>query len=97
LWSFKLPHRLLCNLGLGLPPERRSLDGDLQRLFVINDLLHYHFLRQNLLIDGDSAPFTDDHVLAFGHFSLFWSNQYLGVLQINGVDQKKDSYPPASP
>jgi hypothetical protein len=76
-------------LGPPPPPQHRGFDGDLQRLFVISGLLHYHLSRQNLLIDGDSVLFADDHVLAFGRFSLFRSDQYLGVLQINFVDQKR--------
>jgi hypothetical protein len=66
------------------PPKRRSLDADLQRLFAISDLLHYHFSRQIFLIGGDSVLFADDHVLAFGRFSLFRSDQHIGVFQING-------------
>jgi hypothetical protein len=56
--SFRLPCHLLCNLVMGLPHERGSLDGDLQILFAISDPLHHHFPRQNLLIGGDSAFFT---------------------------------------
>jgi hypothetical protein len=73
------------------PPQRGSLDGDLQRFFAISGLLYHHFSRQDIIIGGDSALFTDDHVLAFGHFSLFRSDPHLGVLQINGVDQKRIS------
>jgi hypothetical protein len=89
LWGSKSPSRLLYNLSLGLPLECGSLDSDLHRLFAISGLLYYHFSQQDIIIDDNSALFTDDHVLAFGRFSLFWSDQHLGILQINGVDWKR--------
>jgi hypothetical protein len=87
----KSPSHLLCNIGLGLPPKCGRFDSDIHRLFAISGLLCHHFSRQDIIIGGNSALFTDDHVLqpllATRHYH--WSDQHLGILQINGVDQKR--------
>jgi hypothetical protein len=70
-------------------PKDRSFDGDFQGLFTISILLQHNFSRQDLFIGGDDSLFTDDQIVALGCLSLLWTDQHLGILQINGVDQKR--------
>jgi hypothetical protein len=48
-----------------------------------------HLTGQNPFIDRDNSLFTNERILVRGCFSLLWTDQHIGILQISSVDRQR--------